>query len=225
MGPYHYLLRLRWAFITSDRSSRCSIRTSECQQNHPARNIIGLHQETRVKYLLLGIAISCMLLTHPLMAHADQVAHATAAVPGWTEAPYNPQNPFAKIIRGELRSYKVYEDAHVLAFLSLNQDAPGHVLVISKASRAQNIMEMSPPDLIRVMLVARRIARAEVVALHADGIAIRQNNGAAGGQTVFHLHVHVEPHWNGKPPDFARDAQGKLDRRAMAVRIAAAIRS
>ena len=128
-----------------------------------------------MKYLLLGIAVSCMLLVHPLVAHADQVARATAAVPGWTEAPYDPQNPFAKIIRGELPSDKVYEDAHVLAFLSLDQDAPGHVLVISKTSKAQNIMAMSPSDLIRVMLVARRIARAEVVALPAEGVVVQQN--------------------------------------------------
>lgn len=176
-----------------------------------------------MKYLLGCIALGGMLLAHPGITQAGQGAQL-AAVPGWTEAPYDPQNPFARIIRGELPAYKVYEDAHVLAFLSLDQTAPGHVLVISKTSKAQNIMEMSPQDLTRVMLVARRIARAEVVALHADGVVIQQNNGAAGGQTVFHLHVHVEPHWNGKPPAFTRNAQGRLDRRAIAARIAAAIR-
>lgn len=169
------------------------------------------------------MAASCVLLIQPLVLQAAQVTGTTLAVPGWTEAAYNSQNPFAKIMRGELPVHKVYEDAHVLAFLSLDQRAPGHVLVISKTSKAQNIMEMSPQDLIQVMLVARRVARAEVVALHADGVVIQQNNGAAGGETVFHLHVHVEPRWNGKPPHFALDAQGKLDLRAMAARIAAAI--
>lgn len=174
-----------------------------------------------MKYLLLGLTASCMPLVYPLAAHADQAVNVP--VPGWTEAPYNPHNPFAEIIRGELPAYKVYEDAHVLAFLSLDQDAPGHVLVISKTSKAQNIMEMSPQALLQVMQVVRRVARAEVIALHADGVVIQQNNGAAGGQSVFHLHVHVIPHWNGKPPAFARDAKGKLDRQALAARIAAAI--
>lgn len=176
-----------------------------------------------MKPRLIGLAVSCVLLSHPLAAHAAQAVATTVAVAGWNEAPYDPQNPFAKILRGELPVYKVYEDAQVLAFLSLDQTAPGHVLVISRNSKAQNIMEMSPQDLLRVMRVAQRVARAEVVALHADGVVIQQNNGAAGGQTVFHLHVHVVPHWNGEAPPFAHDAQGQLDRPAMAARIAAAI--
>ncbi|MEO8856581.1 MAG: HIT domain-containing protein [Burkholderiaceae bacterium] len=176
-----------------------------------------------MKALLIGVAASCMLLIQPLLAHTAQVAGKTVSMPGWTEAPYNLHNPFARIIRGELPAYKVYEDAHVLAFLSLDQNAAGHVLAISKNSKAQNIMEMSPQDLLRVMRVAQRVARAEAIALHADGVVIQQNNGAAGGQTVFHLHVHVIPHWNGRPPDFARDDQGRLDRQAIAARIAAAM--
>lgn len=168
--------------------------------------------------------LACLLFGSPMCARSDGMAAAAPPPTASADRRYDPQNPFARIIRGELPACKVYEDAHVLAFLSLDQAAPGHVLVISKTSRAQNIMQMSPRDLVRVMLVAQRIARAEVKALHADGVVLRQNNGAAGGQTVFHLHVHVVPHWHGKPPAFARDGQGKLDRQAIASSIAAAIR-
>ncbi|MEP6880958.1 MAG: HIT domain-containing protein, partial [Dokdonella sp.] len=125
--------------------------------------------------------------------------------------------------RGELPAFKVYEDKQVLAFLSLDQAAPGHVLVISKTSKAQNILEMAPRDLARVMWVAQRVANAQVKALQADGVVIQQNNGAAGNQAVFHLHVHVVPHWAGAPPAFARDAHGKLDSTVLAARIAAAM--
>ncbi len=178
-----------------------------------------------MKSLLGSLALACALLTHPLATDAATAGQGSATATLTGEVAYNPHNPFARIIRGELPAYKVYEDAHVLAFLSLDQSAPGHVLVISKTSKAQNIMEMSPQDLVRVMLVAQRIARAEVRAVHADGVVIQQNNGAIAGQTVFHLHVHVVPHWEDAPPEFARDADGKLDRAAMAARIAAAIRA
>ncbi len=176
-----------------------------------------------MKFLFRALAVACALLTHPLATDATPTARSSAPATLTGEVAYNPHNPFARIIRGELPAYKVYEDAHVLAFLSLDQSAPGHVLVISKTSKAQNILEMAPQDLVRVMLVAQRIARAEVKTLHADGVVIRQNNGAAGGQTVFHLHVHVVPHWQDAPPEFARNADGKLDRTAMAARIAAAM--
>lgn len=176
-----------------------------------------------MKSLLGSLALACTLLIHPSISQASQAeqSSATAALAG--EVTYNQQNPFARIIRGELHAYKVYEDKHVLAFLSLDQEAPGHVLVISKTSKAQNILEISPQELVRVMLIAQCIAEAEVKALHADGVVIKQNNGSAAGQTVFHLHVHVLPHWNNAPPEFARDTDGKLDLPAMAARIAAAM--
>ena len=177
-----------------------------------------------MKYLLGAIAATCMLGSFPVSAWSNQVTAVTRAPPTSADARYDPQNPFARIIRGELPADKVYEDAYVLAFLSLDQKAPGHVLVISKTSKARNIMELPAQDLVRVMLVAQRIARAERIALHADGVVVQQNSGAAAGQTVFHLHVHVVPYWNGKPPSFVQDAQGQLDRKAIAARIAAAIR-
>lgn len=176
-----------------------------------------------MKHLFGSLALGYILLTHTPAADADRVPMATATAPASSEAGYDPQNPFARILRGELPAYKVYEDGHVLAFLSLDQTTPGHVLVISKTSKTQNIMQMSARDLTRAMLVAQRIAKAQVKSLHADGVALRQNNGASGGQTVFHLHVHVEPHWDNETPGFARDSNGKLDRAVLAARIAAAV--
>jgi histidine triad (HIT) family protein len=176
-----------------------------------------------MKYLFGSLALGCLLLTHVPVANADQEPAVAATAPASSEAGYDEQNPFARILRGELPAYKVYEDSHVLAFLSLDQTTPGHVLVISKTSKAQNIMQMSAADLSRIMLVAQRIARAQIKALHADGVVIRQNNGAAAGQTVFQLHVHVEPRWQNKMPGFTRHSDGKLDRTALAARIAAAI--
>lgn len=119
-------------------------------------------------------------------------------LPAAVAGSYDLQNPFAKIIRGELPAAKVYEDRDVLAFMDTSPLTPGHVLVISKTSQARNLLEISPRDLTRVMNVARRIARAQLVALAPDGIngvRIMQNNG--GAQSVYHLHVHVLPHRRG----------------------------
>ncbi|MEP6834829.1 MAG: HIT family protein [Gemmatimonas sp.] len=110
---------------------------------------------------------------------------------------YDNNNAFARIIRGELPASKVYEDEHVLAFMPLRMITPGHVLVISKTSRARNLLEIEPDELARVMDVATRVARAEVKALGIQGFQILQNNGAVGTQSVFHLHVHVLPRYPG----------------------------
>ena len=173
---------------------------------------------------LLGLACTTVLgLASPAFGQTRAIANDKPTGNRQLDGRYDLQNPFAKILRGELPADKVYEDAQVVAFLSTNQKQPGHVLVISKTSQARNILDMSPADLTQVMLVVKRVARAERIALGADGMVVQQNNGAAAGQTVFHLHVHVIPHWNGKPPSFARDKSGQLDRKALAARIAAAM--
>jgi len=173
---------------------------------------------------MLGLACTAFLwVAAPAVARTGASATVTPAVDRQLDGHYDTQNPFAKILRGELPADKVYEDADVVAFLSTNQKAPGHVLVISKTSQARNILDMSPADLTKVMLVVKRVASAERIALRADGLIVQQNNGAAAGQTVFHLHVHVIPCWNGKPPRFALDKSGQLDRKALAARIAAAM--
>jgi histidine triad (HIT) family protein len=109
---------------------------------------------------------------------------------------YDPQNPFAKILRGEFPSYKVYEDDHVLAFLDIMPRCPGHTLVIPKAA-ARGILDISPDDYAHVARGAHRIAAAAMKAFKADGITVQQFNEPAGGQVVFHLHMHVMPRHDG----------------------------
>ena len=109
---------------------------------------------------------------------------------------YDPNNPFAKILRGEFPSYKVYEDEHTLAFLDIMPRCAGHTLVIPKAS-ARNILDISADDIAHVARAARKIAQAAMGAFDADGITVQQFSEPAGGQVVFHLHVHVMPRHEG----------------------------
>jgi histidine triad (HIT) family protein len=111
---------------------------------------------------------------------------------------YDPNNIFAKILRGELPCYKVYEDDKALAFLDIMPRAPGHTLVLPKAP-ARNLLDVNAEDLAHVMTVAQKVAKAAMTAFGADGITIQQFNEGAGGQVVFHLHVHVIPRRDGVP--------------------------
>src|SRR6202171_4000007 len=111
-------------------------------------------------------------------------------------AAYDPNNTFAKILRGEFPSYKVYENDHVLAFLDIMPRCPGHTLVIPKAP-ARNILDISPEDFAHVARAAHKIAAASMTAFKADGITVQQFNEPAGGQVVFHLHMHVMPRHAG----------------------------
>jgi histidine triad (HIT) family protein len=122
-------------------------------------------------------------------------------------ASYDPDNIFAKILRGELPSYKIYEDDRALAFLDIMPRALGHALVIPKAA-ARNILDVAPDDLAHVMKVAQKVARAGIKAFAADGVTVAQFSEAAGGQEVFHLHVHVMPRKAGvelRPPASVRE--------------------
>jgi histidine triad (HIT) family protein len=137
---------------------------------------------------------------------------------------YDSNNIFAKILRGELPAHKVYEDAKAFAFLDIMPRAPGHALVIPKAP-ARNILDADPADLAHVMAVAQRIARAAMKAFAADGITIQQFNEAAGGQVVFHLHVHVVPRHEGiamKPPASFKEAPETLAEHAETLKAALA---
>src|SRR5262245_58558299 len=107
-------------------------------------------------------------------------------------AAYDPNNIFAKILRGELPCHKVYEDERVLAFLDIMPRSPGHTLVIPKAP-VRNIFDISPDDYAHVARVAQKIATAAMKAFQTDGITVGQFNERAGGQVVFHLHMHVMP--------------------------------
>jgi histidine triad (HIT) family protein len=111
---------------------------------------------------------------------------------------YDPNNIFAKIIRGELPCYKVYEDDRVLAFLDIMPRTPGHTLVLPKAP-ARNILDIAPDDLTAVALAAQKVAKAAVKVFGADGVTVQQFNEGAGGQVVFHLHLHIIPRKAGVP--------------------------
>ncbi len=108
------------------------------------------------------------------------------------ENSYDPDNIFAKIIRGELPAFKVYEDEHTLAFMDIMPQVEGHTLVIPKAGGA-NIFDLSDEALRATITTTKKVASAVKQAFSAEGIMIAQLNGSAAGQTVFHLHFHVLP--------------------------------
>ena len=136
---------------------------------------------------------------------------------------YDANNIFAKILRGELPCYKVYEDDKVLAFLDIMPRSPGHTLVLPKAP-ARNILDIGADDLSHVITAAQKIAKAAIKAFSADGITIQQFNEGAGGQVVFHLHLHVIPRKAGvamKPPASEKEKPDVLAENAK--KLAAAI--
>jgi histidine triad (HIT) family protein len=109
---------------------------------------------------------------------------------------YDPNNIFAKILRGEVPAHKVHEDEHSLAFMDIMPRGPGHTLVIPKVS-ARNILDAPPDALSRTILTVQRVARAAKLAFKADGITLSQFSESAGGQVVFHLHFHILPRFLG----------------------------
>ncbi|HEY8006108.1 MAG TPA: HIT family protein [Methylocella sp.] len=109
---------------------------------------------------------------------------------------YDETNIFAKILRGEIPCYKVYEDDAALAIMDVMPQADGHVLVLPKQP-SRNILDADPEVLAALIPRVQKIARAVKEALAADGITLLQYNEPAGGQTVFHLHVHIVPRWTG----------------------------
>jgi histidine triad (HIT) family protein len=111
---------------------------------------------------------------------------------------YDHNNIFAKILRGELPAYKVYEDDKTIAFLDIMPQAPGHALVVPK-SPARTILDIAPDDLAHAIKVAQKIAKAAVPVFAAHGVTIIQFNEPASGQTVFHLHIHVIPRKDDVP--------------------------
>jgi histidine triad (HIT) family protein len=136
---------------------------------------------------------------------------------------YDPNNIFAKILRGELPCHKVYEDDKTFAFLDIMPRAPGHTLVLPKA-QARNILDVAPDDLAHVIKVAQKVAQAGMKAFGADGVTIQQFNEGAGGQVVFHLHVHVIPRKDGvqlKPPASFKEEPDMLKEHA--AKLAAAL--
>ena len=105
---------------------------------------------------------------------------------------YDDQNIFAKILRGEIPCYRVYENQHTLAFLDIMPRSPGHTLVIPKAP-ARSILDIRADDFAEVARTAKTVAVAAMKAFDAEGIIVQQFSEAASGQVVFHLHMHVMP--------------------------------
>jgi histidine triad (HIT) family protein len=112
---------------------------------------------------------------------------------------YDADNIFARIIRGEAATAKVFEDGDTLAFMDAFPQARGHTLVVHKTSRARNLLDVEPEALEVLIGTVQRVTRAVRAALKPDGIVVTQFNGAASGQTIYHLHFHVIPRWAGEP--------------------------
>ena len=137
---------------------------------------------------------------------------------------YDPNNIFAKILRGELPAHKVFEDDKVFAFLDIMPRAAGHTLVIPKAP-ARTILDIAPDDFAYLIKATQKIARAAATVFAADGLTIQQFNEPAGGQIVFHVHVHVIPRKIGvplKPPASFKEDPAVLSDHAL--RLAGALK-
>ena len=136
---------------------------------------------------------------------------------------YDPQNIFAKIIRGEAPCFKVFEDANTIAFMDIMPQAEGHTLVIPKEP-AENIFDLSAEGAASLLQATKKVAAAVKKVTGATGILLAQLNGAPAGQTVFHIHFHIIPRSSGI--DLSLHARDKADLsrlKALADRISAAI--
>jgi len=139
---------------------------------------------------------------------------------------YDDANIFAKILRGEMPAVKVYEDDVALSFMDIFPQVRGHTLVIPKDARARNFIELPADDMGPYMLRVQKIARAVAEGLKPDGVRVLTFNGAPAGQTIFHLHFHIYPIWQGAAErPHASGKQADMDElRALAEQISAAIR-
>jgi histidine triad (HIT) family protein len=113
-------------------------------------------------------------------------------------AAYDPSNIFAKILSGDMPAVKVYEDDVALAFMDVFPQSEGHTLVIPKGVTACNLLDMPPEKLGPYMQAVQKVAQAVEAALTPDGLVVTQFNGAAAGQTVYHLHFHIIPRTEGE---------------------------
>ena len=136
---------------------------------------------------------------------------------------YDPDNIFAKILRGEMPCVKVYEDDNILSFMDVFPQSEGHTLVIPKAP-SRNLLETNAKDIGRLFGAVQRITKAVETALKPDGITITQFNGAPAGQTVFHTHVHIIPRYEGIALGTHGGGMADMDElKALAKKISAAL--
>jgi histidine triad (HIT) family protein len=137
---------------------------------------------------------------------------------------YDPDNIFAKILRGEAPCVRIFEDEVSLAFMDIMPRADGHALIIPKAP-ARNLFDVPPDALARLMPSVQRLANAAMKGMAAEGISVMQFNESAGGQVVFHLHFHILPRWTGvqlRPPGGPIVPADKLEPAAAKIRTALA---
>jgi histidine triad (HIT) family protein len=133
---------------------------------------------------------------------------------------YDPNNIFAKILRGEIPCHRIYEDDHTFAFMDVMPQTEGHCLVIPKTP-SRGLLDTEPEVLAHLMAAVKKVSAAAVIASKAEGFQIRQYNEPAGGQTVFHLHFHVLPMKEGagmRPHTDKMADHGELAKLAAAIR-------
>ena len=137
---------------------------------------------------------------------------------------YDPENVFAKILRGEIPVAVITDENHAIAIMDAFPQTPGHCLVIPK-SPTRNLLEVKPKDLGRVFGLVQRVAKAVKNTLSPDGIIITQFNGASAGQTVFHTHIHIIPRF--EDAEMSEHGQAEMGDRdeltALAARFRAAL--
>lgn len=109
---------------------------------------------------------------------------------------YDPENIFAKILKGEIPSHKIYEDEATFAFMDVMPQAEGHALVIPKLA-SENLLTAQAEALAPLIMTVQKVAQAAMQAFEADGVTVQQFNNPAAGQTVFHTHFHILPRFEG----------------------------
>ena len=134
---------------------------------------------------------------------------------------YDDQNVFAKILRGEIPSHRVYEDDEVVAFMDVMPQGPGHALVVPKVA-SRNLLDADPDTLPAIVAAVQRVARAAKAAFQADGVTVMQFNEAPAGQSVFHLHFHVIPRFDGVP---LKPHTGQMEDQAVLIENAGKLRA
>jgi histidine triad (HIT) family protein len=132
---------------------------------------------------------------------------------------YDPNNVFARILRGELPCHRVFENEHSLAFVDIMPQTPGHTLVLPRFS-AVTLLDL-PAEVAAALIVSvQTVAKAVQKATNADGFLISQFNGEVAGQTVPHVHFHILPRFEGmRLKSHAREKESEAALIAMAQRI------
>lgn len=116
---------------------------------------------------------------------------------------------FCKIIKGDIPSYKIYEDNNLLVMLDINPLSKGHVLVFPKG-HYENIHDIPEDVLMKLTLAVKKMSQRIKERLHPEGIIIMQNNGVKAGQSVFHFHIHIKPVYEDTPVPKEAHLRNKL---------------